>query len=227
MRRVWRKRKKQKWRRSSSGACLTNAASAARMRRWNDRIVETTPSTSSNSYWTFTVPTEASQLLANVLPPDFDVADILDASDDVVPAFEDALASKQSAPASIEDAPPRIVTGTTEHDPPTANFESASGAVVAAVNELPNFHPTWPWRRVTGEAENVENTEDLGRWKLCPVSVPPTPSPFDMQNELQQMRAKLRPPPNMTEQQKRLRRVWDLQGTDKGQVLKERLLRKA
>jgi hypothetical protein len=47
------------------------------------------------------------------------------------------------------------------------------------------------------------------------------------QNEFQRMRAKLRCPPNMTEQNKRLRRVWDLHGTEKSRALKEQHLQKA
>ncbi|KAF8237373.1 hypothetical protein L208DRAFT_1389387 [Tricholoma matsutake] len=75
--------------------------------------------------------------------------------------------------------------------------------------------------------ENLLNKEDLDRRKLRPVSVPPPTSPCGMQNDHELQRAMLRRPPNMTEQQKRLRRVWDLQGTDKGQALKERILHKA
>jgi hypothetical protein len=64
--------------------------------------------------------------------------------------------------------------------------------------------------------------EDL-RWRLRPVSsLPPSPESSDFQSELQRMRENLRRPKNMTEQEKRIRKVWELHGTEKGQALKER-----
>jgi len=101
----------------------------------------------------------------------------------------------------------------------------------------------WP-RRVTREFQQVQNEvcyplawllyaslmcyqEDLRKWQLRPVSTSPSSSPSESENELQRMRAKLRPPPQMTDQQRRVRQVWSLQGTEKGQMLKEQHLRKA
>jgi hypothetical protein len=66
----------------------------------------------------------------------------------------------------------------------------------------------------------------VNQWQLRPVSLPSSPVPSD-QNEFQRMRAKLHPPPNLTEQDKRIRQVWDLHGTEKGRTLKEQYLQKA
>ena len=40
------------------------------------------------------------------------------------------------------------------------------------------------------------------------------------------MRARLRQPANMTEQERRVRTVWGLQGTEKGRALKEKFVKK-
>jgi hypothetical protein len=114
--------------------------------------------------------------------------------------------------------------------------------------DVPNLNEktkTLLWRGVTREVESLQNDvcciyvallhlshmnvyfQETLRWRLRPVSLPPSPAPSDLQNELQRIRQNLRRPKNMTDQEKRIRKVWELHGSEKAQTLKERLLRKA
>jgi hypothetical protein len=167
---------------------------------------------------------------------------------------ENTFGSGRRGTAPIEDGPERSLcpppsSSPAPEVPPTSTLNplkiGAHADVLSDVVGAEEKQRTWPLRRVMRESMASQNQvscislaraasslrgchcfqEDPHRWQLRPVSPTRSPGPPEV-NELQRMRAALRRPSNMTDQEKRLRQVWELHGTEKGRALKERHLRR-